>query len=166
MAVYFRKLLSDEVWLHREIRLRALSEASQFLGESFAFAAAQPPHYWKELTTSFTDGKSGVMILAMDGSHPVGSIYGRISTRGNQTGHISGLWVDPTVRGKGVGRELVQSILDWSIEMGLEYLDLWVPEHSDPANRLYSKSGFRRTGKVLQLPTSSILKIFEMRVAL
>lgn len=166
LVLFIRKLLPDEVSLHREIRLRSLSEASQFLGESFAFAAAQPPHYWRELTSLYSAPNGGVMFLAMEGSIPVGSIYGRISELKNHTGHISGLWVDPTKRGNGLGKELLKSIFAWSKEIGLEHLELWVPSHSDPANILYAQAGFRKTGKVVGLPTNSLLKIAEMRVQL
>lgn len=44
-----RALEPHEVSLHRELRLRALRDAPDAFGETFAEAEAQPISYWEEL---------------------------------------------------------------------------------------------------------------------
>lgn len=164
--MHLRRLTSHEVDLHREIRLRALSEASEFLGETFAYAAAQPAHYWEELTCSFSGPSGNVMFLAMEGEHVLGSTYGLLNTGLTQTGRVRGMWVDPISRGQGIGRALLQEVFTWAREVGLNYLELWTPGHGVAANGLYVQAGFRKTGNVAPLPTNSSLQIVEMKVQL
>ncbi len=56
------------------------------------------------------------------------------------------LWVHPTWRGRGVGDLLVQAVLDWAREQGHAELRLWVSANNGPAERLYARHSFVRTG--------------------
>lgn len=164
--MHLRRLISHEAELHREIRLQALSEASEFLGETFADAAAQPAHYWEELTCSFSGSSGNVMFLAMEGEHILGSAYGLLDEGLTQTARIRGMWVDPIWRGQGIGRALLQEVFTWARGVGLNYLELWAPAHGVAANALYVQAGFRKTGNVAPLPTNSSLQIVEMKIQL
>jgi GNAT superfamily N-acetyltransferase len=164
--MHIRRLASHEIELHRDIRLRALSEASDFLGETFAGAAAQPDYYWENLTRSFSEPSGDVMFLAVEGKHILGSAYGLLNMGLNETGRVRGMWVEPMWRGQGVGRALLQEILNWARGIGLNYLELWAPSHSVAANALYVQAGFRKTGNIARLPTNASLQIVEMKVLL
>jgi hypothetical protein len=71
-----RRLEPHEVSLHRELRLRALREAPDSFGETFADVVARPSSYWEDLTRSVTEPGRHVMFLAYAGSDVVGSTYG------------------------------------------------------------------------------------------
>jgi hypothetical protein len=53
--MHLRRLEPHEVGLHRELRLRALQDAPDSFGETFADVAARPSSYWEDLTRSVTD---------------------------------------------------------------------------------------------------------------
>jgi GNAT superfamily N-acetyltransferase len=152
--------------IHRDIRLRALSEASDFLGETFADAAAKPTHYWADSTCSVTEPGGDVMFLATEGQHILGSTYGLLNGWQNEIGRVRGMWVDPVWRGQGIGRALLQEVFDWARERELSYLELWAPVHSEAAIALYLKAGFRNTGNFAPLPTNPSLQIIQMEVRL
>lgn len=165
--MHLRKLAPYEIELHREIRLRALSEASEFLGSTFAETASQPDFYWEQITNSVTEPNGDVMFLAIEDERVVGSVYGLLNPeKKNEIGHVRGMWVEPVWRGQGIGGVLLQEVFSWAREIGLKYLDLWVPTHSEAANALYIKAGFRKTGNFAPLPTDAFLQIAEMGVQL
>lgn len=57
--------------------------------------------------------------------------------------HIVTLAVDPPLRRRGIGREMLRRILEESRAAGLVRATLEVRMDSDPAIRLYEKAGFR-----------------------
>lgn len=165
-TVHLRRLAAHESEIHREVRLRALSEASEYLGEPFAKAAVQPTYYWEQLTRSITEPGGDVMFLAEDGEEVIGAAYGLLDRGRNRGGGVRGMWVDPVWRGQGVGRALLQEVLAWARELGLNYLGLWAPVDSAAANALYMRAGFRKTGNIALLPTDASLRVVEMEVHL
>jgi GNAT superfamily N-acetyltransferase len=148
--------------LHRDLRLRALREAPDSFGETFAEAAARPISYWEDLTRSVTEPGRHVMFLACEGEHVLGSTYGLIDRERNETGRVGGMWVEPASRRRGVGRTLLQQVFGWARERGLSRLGLWAPAHSAAAIALYRQAGFRETGNRRPLQTNPSLEIIEM----
>ena len=65
---------------------------------------------------------------------------------------LTSLWVDPTARGRGMGDRLVQAVVGWSKSTGFNQLLLWVADGNAPAERLYERHGFMRTGDVIHQP--------------
>jgi GNAT superfamily N-acetyltransferase len=163
--VQLRKLVSHEVDLHRDIRLRALREAPDSFGETFADAAARPISHWEELTRSVTEPGRHVMFLAHEGD-VIGSAYGLLDRERSDAGRVGGMWVDPAWRRRGAGRALLQEVFGWARKRGLKRLGLWAPAHNPAAMALYSRAGFRDTGNRRQLPTHPSLSIIEMEVEL
>ena len=65
---------------------------------------------------------------------------------------LTSLWVDPSVRGRGIGDQLIAAVVDWSKHAGFTQLFLWVAEGNTHAERLYARNGFTRTGEVIDEP--------------
>ena len=162
--MHLRRLEPDEVSLHRELRLRALQEAPNSFGETFADAVARPSSYWEDLTRSVTESGRHVMFLACEGNDVLGLTYGLLDRDASAMGRIGGMWVEPACRRRGVGRALLQQVFNWARERRLSRLGLWAPAHSPAALALYRHAGFRETGKRRSLPTNSTLEILEMEV--
>ena len=72
------------------------------------------------------------------------------------------MWVDPRVRGTGLGRQLVAAIVDWARRRGARALQLWVTEGNKAAVALYEQSGFQRTGERQPLPSNERLAEIRM----
>jgi GNAT superfamily N-acetyltransferase len=160
--MHLRRLASHEVDLHRDLRLRALRDAPDSFGETFAEAAAQPPSYWEDLTRSVTLPGRHVMFLACRGEDVLGSTYGLLDRERTDTGRVGGMWVDPAWRRRGVGRALLEAVFHWAREGGLKRLGLWAPAHNPAAMALYSRAGFQATGARRPLPSDPSLWIVEM----
>lgn len=61
-------------------------------------------------------------------------------------GYIYNIAVCDNCRGKGIGTALMQKLLDYSKEKGLEFLSLEVRYSNASAIKLYEKCGFKHTG--------------------
>jgi GNAT superfamily N-acetyltransferase len=164
--VELRRLASHEVNLHRDLRLRALRDAPDSFGETFADAAGRSITYWEDLTRSVTEPGPNVMFLACEREDIVGSTYGLLDRARSYAGRVGGMWVEPAWRGRGVGRALLREVFGWARERGLRRLGLWAPAHSSAAIALYSRAGFRKTGEERQPPVNSALSIIAMEVDL
>jgi GNAT superfamily N-acetyltransferase len=151
--VHVRTLAPHEVELHRDLRLRALLDAPESFGETFAEAAARPDHYWKELTRSVTPPGPHVMYLACEGEHVIGMVYGMVDGERVNGGRVGGTWVQAECRNRGVGSALLEQVFAWARQRGLHRLGLWAPAQNVSAIALYLRAGFEPTGERRQLPT-------------
>jgi GNAT superfamily N-acetyltransferase len=146
--------------------MRALRDAPDSFGETFADAAGRSITYWEDLTRSVTEPGPHVMFLACEGEDILGSAYGLQDRARSDAGRVGGMWVEPAWRRRGVGRALLQEVLSWARGRGLRHLGLWAPAHSPAAIALYSRAGFRKTGEQRQLPTNPELSVIAMEVEL
>ena len=60
---------------------------------------------------------------------------------------IEELYVDPEARRHGIGRALVEALLDWSEENGIDGIDLEAYRGNTPASIMYRALGFHRLGR-------------------
>lgn len=70
-----------------------------------------------------------------------------VDRREGATAELHRLYLDPGVRGRGLGDALVETIVGWSRRQGLTRLVLWSDTRFEHAHRLYVRQGFRRTGE-------------------
>jgi GNAT superfamily N-acetyltransferase len=72
---------------------------------------------------------------------------------GRTWGYVTSIQVDPSARGRGVGRMLMQAAEEWARSLGLEQLLLWAAGDS-PA--FYEAVGFRRPPIVMERPLTEL----------
>jgi ribosomal protein S18 acetylase RimI-like enzyme len=82
-------------------------------------------------------GVTGYAYAAVEG-------YDYLSLRG-PAGVLHDLIVDPQCRGHGVGGLLLRAVLSQLESRGVPRVMLWTAERNDAAQRLFQRSGFRRT---------------------
>lgn len=63
------------------------------------------------------------------------------------TAELHRLYLDPAVRGRGLGDALVSTVLAWCRQHGLSRLVLWSDTRFVHAHRLYLRHGFHQTGE-------------------
>lgn len=161
-----RALEPHEISFHRQLRLRVLNDAPDSFAETAAEAEARPLSYWEELTRSVTEPNRHVMFVAFEGDVILGTTYGLIDHESSDAGRVGGMWVAPSQRRRGVGRALVAAVLAWARGRGLKRVGLWAPAAETAAVALYSRAGFKETGRQGPLPANAALRIIEMQLAL
>lgn len=104
-------------------------------------------HYY-DLAKFIDDDKVELCVAEIDG-HVVGSGYAKIK-KGldfvNQefTGYIGFMFVDAKHRGKGIGKEVLDYLVDWLQNMNIEHIVLEVYAENAGAIEMYKKCGFKK----------------------
>lgn len=129
--------LTPAAWReYRALRLAALAEAPSAFGSTLAEERRLQASEWRAR-------------LARRAQFVVRCRSGAVGTAGGVVedgAELVSLWVHPDWRGRGVGDLLVQAVLDWAREQGQTEIRLWVSADNGPAERLYARHGFVRTG--------------------
>lgn len=137
----------------RALRLRALAESP----EAFAGAAEQeallPGSHWRELALQSELGDHLAIYVATEGERWLAMGAGRWFDRERAIAQLWGMWVDPTLRGRGVGERLVSSVRGWAAGQGARFLRLGVATRAGDATGFYERLGFVRTGEVRPMRT-------------
>jgi GNAT superfamily N-acetyltransferase len=82
-------------------------------------------------------------------SHISGVLVGSISILGQNPGpdgvQLRFFLVDPAYHGRGAGKVLLSTALEWCRERGFRKIFLWTVDHLPQSRGLYEKAGFRVT---------------------
>lgn len=130
----------------REIRLAALLDAPYAFGSTHARERGFTEADWRRRLGN------GIVFMARRGGLPLAIAGGIPSDEAAGDVDLVSMWVDPAVRGQGVGEALVGAVARWAGERGAARLRLWVTEGNRPARALYERCGFTPTGVRQPLP--------------
>jgi ribosomal protein S18 acetylase RimI-like enzyme len=76
--------------------------------------------------------------------------------------HLISMWTAPTHRQRGIGRLLVNGVLNWARGRNARVLLLMVTSNNEPAIRFYQRLGFTRTGRTEPYPNDPAVIEYEM----
>lgn len=147
-GVELRPVAGSDWRLWRDLRLRLLALDPDAFGSTLEREQAFTEADWRRRVGH---GRSLVAWLA---GRPVG--MGGCVPEASGSWSVVAMWVDPAVRGLGIGRRVLDGLLEAvPADAGVT---LWVAD-GNPARRLYAKAGFVDTGEVAPLrPGSSLTK--------
>jgi len=134
----------------REVRLAALRDAPHAFASTYEREAGFAEADWQRRI----DGGGNFLAYAPElGRSPAG-IVGGFETEPGVVELVS-LWVRPQARGHGIGRALIQAIVEWARAKGISRVHLWVAETNDSARLLYERCGFSPTAERQPLPSNA-----------
>lgn len=122
------------------MRLSALAY-SEHLIEHLAEESAATLSFWRDRAERGAAAATMATFVAEGESGFAGIVDGFLSEDGG-TVEIGGMWVAPSLRRSGVGRELLAAVCEWARERGAERAGLWVRAANDAARSLYQGEGF------------------------
>jgi len=139
--IQIRQLTPADAESFRELRLEGLRLNPEAFGSTYEFEKDQPlTRYTGWLTNSTVFG-------AFQNSHLIGtaSFTQQSGLKDSHKGLLRAMYVRPTARRTGAGRQLVQAIID-TARQKVEQVQLSVVSDNQPALRLYQSLGFRQYG--------------------
>lgn len=140
-AIDVRRLSPADAPLFREIRLEGLRQEPEAFSSTFENESIQPLSF-------FADRLAGSAVFgAFRGSDLLG-VAGFFVQHGPKHGHKGTLWgmyVQPGARREGVGRRLVEAVIDHG-RTQVELVQLIVVAENQAARRLYARLGFEEYG--------------------
>jgi GrpB-like predicted nucleotidyltransferase (UPF0157 family)/GNAT superfamily N-acetyltransferase len=161
-----RRIQPADAPVLRRIRLAALVDAPNAFGTTLAQAEAREDAYWADVARTQSAGDRSVAYFAEDNARPCGIVGGVGSNKDPETASLVSMWVAPTHRRRGVGRLLVDVVVEWARRAGYKQLQLWVTEANVPAKGLYAHAGFQPTDRTQPLPSNPALRERKYRLEL
>jgi RimJ/RimL family protein N-acetyltransferase len=141
VEIQIRRLTPADAALYRDIRLEELRCNPEAFGSTFEAENARP-------LTFFSERLGGSAAFgAFHGTELVG-IAGLLIREGQKEAHkglLVGMYVRPSARKAGVGRRLVETIIEFARER-VELIQLTVVSENEQARRLYERLGFLEYG--------------------
>jgi ribosomal protein S18 acetylase RimI-like enzyme len=137
-----RRLLPEDAAQYREIRLEGLRVSPEAFGNTFEVENARPIELFADrIRDSETMGAfEGAEILGVAG------LRANPGPKESHKGTLVGMYVRPQARNRGVGRRLVEAVMEVARRRGVELLQLAVVSDNEPARRLYARLGFVEYG--------------------
>ena len=151
MDITISKLNIDEWPKYKALRLEALKNEPSSFGSSYEDNLKSPDDLWREQLQKSHNGEGGVMFFAKKGDKLVGMIgaFWQDKEKTRHIGNIFGVYVSSDYRGKGIGKQLMEVILNYLDAMPqIEKIKLGVVTRQIPALKMYEKYGFKHIGKL------------------
>ena len=98
----------------------------------------------------------------MDGDTACGIAGSFLDQNDATRAHLLSMWTAPTHRQQGIGRLLVNDVLNWARGRDARTLQLMVTSNNEPAIRFYQRLGFTRTGRTEPYPNDPGVIEYEM----
>jgi ribosomal protein S18 acetylase RimI-like enzyme len=139
--IQIRRLAQADAALYRDIRLEALRCHPEAFGSTFEAENARP-------LTFFSDRLGSSASFGVFHDSELVGIAGLLIQEGRKEDHkglLVGMYVRPNARKAGVGRRLVETIIEYARER-VELIQLAVVSENEPARRLYERLGFVEYG--------------------
>lgn len=152
-----RPVLASEWEALRDFRLLALADAPQAFGSTLAVEGQFPAEIWQRRALA-SDERTN--FVATVGNLWAGCVCWVLQ---EGVGMLSGMWVAPAWRRRGVATALVQAVVERHQRSGASELRLWVSTPNLGARRCYEATGFRLTGRTKSLPSDPKIDEVEMR---
>jgi GNAT superfamily N-acetyltransferase len=148
-----RRVRTDEWQALRDLRLRALADSPNAFASTLSEAQARDTAWWRESArrsaeeeawVTFVAERDGRLIGMATGTFPVERLH---ALDDPAVASLIQMWVDPSSRRTGIGRELVEAIAAWAAEHDSAMLRTGVTAAEPRAIAFYGSLGFRDTGR-------------------
>lgn len=164
--IVVRRIRPGEADALRLVRLAALAESPSAFGSTYAGESSLTIEDWSDRARAGSDGSERATFLAVADDGIVGLVGGYRPEAASAVVELVSMWTHPTVRRTGVGRLLVNAVLDWARACGAREVQLWVTRGNTAAEFLYRAMGFTETGDYQPLPSDPCQDETRMAVAL
>ena len=147
--------------IFKAVRLRALQESPSAFGSTYAKEVQLTGADWMQRVLRW-DGEQGIGFLAMDDGTACGMVGAFLHEHDPTRADLISMWTAETHRNQGIGRQLVEAVVDWARERGARTVLLMVTSNNKSAIIFYERLGFSKTGHTEPYPNDAALFEYEM----
>ncbi|HEX7941343.1 MAG TPA: GNAT family N-acetyltransferase [Gemmatimonadaceae bacterium] len=141
-----RRLAANEWRVYRALRLHALRDSPDAFGSTLEREEAFPDDEWVQRLERAAESPMEFPLIVEDDSRPIGLAWARIDPDDDEVAALYQVWVDPVYRGRGIGRLVIDSALDWARSSGVRQVLLSVALGPSSALEFYRRLGFIEVG--------------------
>ncbi|SRR5579871_730612 len=163
--ITLERVTPQNILVYRDVRLRALQDTPWAFGSTHARESQLTDAAWMERAKRW-DGVTGILYLAMDLDVACAMAGSFIDPEDATRAQLISMWTAPTHRQKGVGRMLVEQVMEWAKSRGVTVLTLMVTSVNPTAMKFYKQLGFTRTGRTEPYPNDAAVIEYEMARAI
>lgn len=163
--VMIKPITADGAATFREVRLRALFDSPTAFGATYASESQFSDADWERRAAQW-NGERSTAYLAWDASEPCGIVAGFVDVEDPRVAHLVSMWVAPTHRRHGIGRLLVNAVIQWAATKQAHSLRLHVTSSNTSAIQFYGRLGFTMTGRTERYLNDASLVEYEMSRAI
>ena len=154
-------LAADEWADLKRLRITALTESPDSFSPTAESARAHDDDYWRRAAQRAAESTDFELFIVRRGGEGLGLASAQRDANG--IGHIGAMWVDPVLRGHGIGARLFDAAVSFLRDQGCVRIELSVTQTNAAAIALYQSRGFALTGESEPLRPGSPLKNLFMR---
>jgi len=161
LVIVIKPITPGNALVFRAVRLRALEDAPQAFTSTYAKESQLPDSEWLARAERM-NGERGAGFLAMDDEDACGIVGVFLDQNDLSRALLVSMWTAPTHRRQGVGRLLVEEVLNWSRLRRVRTVLLMVTAINESAIHFYERLGFTRTGRTEPYPNNPAILDHEM----
>ena len=154
--------LRAEQWADlKHLRITALTESPDAFSPTAEEARSFDDAYWRRAAQRAAATAEFKLFIVRRAGIGLGLASAQRDQAG--VGHIGAMWVDPALRGQGVGARLFDTAVAYLKNLDCDVIELSVTETNSAAIALYQSRSFLPTGKSEPLRATSPLSNLFMR---
>jgi len=161
MTVLLEQITEANAMAFKAVRLAALQDSPTAFESVYANELLIADDKWIERARKW-GGSNSRAFLANDNGCYCGIAAGTIDPNETSQAYLLSMWVMPSYRQRGVGRLLVNAVLDWAATTTATKVVLDVTATNEAAIAFYESLGFVKTGNTKPYPRDPALSEFEM----
>ncbi len=139
--------LESSAWQRfKLIRITSLGDSPDAFGSTLAVAEQRSEQEWRQQL------KDAATFVATEDGEDFGLVRGIADNEVHTQAFLISMWVAPNTRQFGIGKSLVQAVVDWAQAAGFQRLLLDVADTNTAAIKLYESMHFQPTGETGTLP--------------
>lgn len=160
--VVVRQLTNEDWKLYKEMRLRSLNDSPDAFSSTYEREYEFSDEEWIERASVSERVSQALPLIAELDGIAIGIACGVVHTPGDDSAKVYQMWVEPRMRGQGVGKLLLNRLIDWAKNARIGSLELAVTTSNTEAVNLYQSSGFIASGELESLKPGSQLHTKNM----
>ncbi|HEY1575537.1 MAG TPA: GNAT family N-acetyltransferase [Terracidiphilus sp.] len=163
--IAIKRVTVETALVFKGVRLRALQESPTAFSSTYAKESQLPGEEWVRRAVRWGADETAAIFLAFDGDSACGMVGSLVDDENANRAHVISMWVDPAYRRFGVGKALIDAVVEWNRSIGVSETVLMVTSVNTGAIAFYERIGFRMTGVTGPYPNDPAIIEHEMTLS-